>query len=47
MVIRRSGASHHEADPLGQDIWVWDPYTRSKVESERSSGGWPRREGSR
>ena len=24
-----------EADPLGQDIWVWDPYTRSKVESER------------
>src|SRR4051794_3888554 len=24
-----------EADPLGQAIWVWDPYTRSKVESER------------
>jgi 2-alkyl-3-oxoalkanoate reductase len=24
-----------EDDPLGQDIWVWDPYTRSKVESER------------
>ncbi len=24
-----------EGDPLGQNIWVWDPYTRSKVESER------------
>ena len=24
-----------ESAPLGQDIWVWDPYTRSKVECER------------
>jgi nucleoside-diphosphate-sugar epimerase len=24
-----------ETAPLGQDLWFWDPYTRSKVESER------------
>jgi nucleoside-diphosphate-sugar epimerase len=24
-----------ESDPMGQNVWVWDPYTRSKVESER------------
>jgi nucleoside-diphosphate-sugar epimerase len=24
-----------ETAPLGQDLWSWDPYTRSKVESER------------
>ncbi|GAC1474483.1 MAG: NAD-dependent epimerase/dehydratase family protein [Isosphaeraceae bacterium] len=23
-----------ESDPKGQNLWVWDPYTRSKVESE-------------
>lgn len=25
-----------ETSPLGQNIWVWDPYTRSKVDCERS-----------
>ncbi|MDR3637207.1 MAG: NAD-dependent epimerase/dehydratase family protein [Isosphaeraceae bacterium] len=24
-----------ETAPMGQNVWVWDPYTRSKVESER------------
>src|SRR5262249_60807274 len=24
-----------ENAPLGRNIWIWDPYTRSKVESER------------
>lgn len=24
-----------ESAPMGQNLWVWDPYTRSKVESER------------
>ncbi len=24
-----------ETAPLGQNVWVWDPYTRSKVESEQ------------
>jgi nucleoside-diphosphate-sugar epimerase len=24
-----------ETAPMGQNIWIWDPYTRSKVESER------------
>src|SRR5262249_37374201 len=24
-----------ETTPLGQDFWIWDHYTRSKVESER------------
>jgi nucleoside-diphosphate-sugar epimerase len=24
-----------ETEPLGQNLWVWDPYTRSKVESEQ------------
>ena len=24
-----------ETAPLGQNVWIWDPYTRSKVESER------------
>jgi nucleoside-diphosphate-sugar epimerase len=25
-----------ESTPLGQNVWVWDPYTHSKVESERT-----------
>jgi nucleoside-diphosphate-sugar epimerase len=25
-----------ESAPMGQNLWVWDPYTRSKVESERA-----------
>src|SRR4051812_23738562 len=24
-----------ETAPMGQGVWIWDPYTRSKVESER------------
>ena len=24
-----------ETAPLGQNVWIWDPYTRSKVESEQ------------
>ena len=24
-----------ETAPMGQNVWVWDPYTRSKVESEK------------
>ena len=24
-----------ESDPMGQNLWVWDSYTRSKVESEK------------
>lgn len=24
-----------ESAPMGQNVWLWDPYTRSKVESER------------
>jgi nucleoside-diphosphate-sugar epimerase len=25
-----------ETEPMGQNLWVWDPYTRSKVESENA-----------
>ena len=30
--------SVNESEPMGQGIWAWDPYTRSKVESERVLG---------
>jgi nucleoside-diphosphate-sugar epimerase len=35
------GHPHDQAEPIdesaamGQNLWIWDPYTRSKVESER------------
>jgi nucleoside-diphosphate-sugar epimerase len=29
------GAPIDETAPMGQNVWIWDPYTRSKVESER------------
>ena len=35
------GAPIDEAAPLGQDLWVWDHYTRSKVECERLLWDWP------
>ena len=36
-----------ETAPMGQNIWVWDPYTRSKVESRADPlASSPRREGS-
>lgn len=32
---REGGPPIDETAPMGQNVWVWDPYTRSKVESER------------
>ncbi len=29
------GAAIDETAPMGQNLWIWDAYTRSKVESER------------
>lgn len=29
------GPPIHESAPMGQNFWIWDSYTRSKVESER------------
>lgn len=41
------GAAIDETEPLGQNLWFWDPYTRSKVESERVVWGLEREAGLR
>jgi nucleoside-diphosphate-sugar epimerase len=30
------GPAIEETAPMGQNVWFWDPYTRSKVEAERA-----------
>lgn len=41
------GGAIEETEPLGQNLWFWDPYTRSKVESERVVWGLEREAGLR